>query len=97
MNEQGESFIYGYVPIVVAKCGVFLKEKGIYPTKLEIADDSCTDLIQLRMLRESSVLADLQNESKSYRPSLIRQIGMGKDLIGQAIQSTMQPTFYGAT
>ena len=28
MNEHGESFIYGYVPIVVAKCGVFLKEKG---------------------------------------------------------------------
>lgn len=27
-NEQGESFVYGYVPIVVAKCGVFLKEKG---------------------------------------------------------------------
>ena len=28
-NDQGESFIYGYVPIVVAKCGVFLKEKGM--------------------------------------------------------------------
>ena len=28
-NEQGESFVYGYVPIVVAKCGVFLKEKGM--------------------------------------------------------------------
>jgi hypothetical protein len=27
-NETGESYIYGYVPIVVAKCGVFLKEKG---------------------------------------------------------------------
>lgn len=27
-NDVGESFIYGYVPIVVAKCGVFLKEKG---------------------------------------------------------------------
>ncbi|KAJ5571468.1 hypothetical protein N7535_005128 [Penicillium sp. DV-2018c] len=27
-NDQGESFIYGYVPIVVAKCGVFLKEKA---------------------------------------------------------------------
>ncbi|CAI7675954.1 unnamed protein product [Penicillium manginii] len=27
-NEHGESFIYGYVPIVVAKCGVFLKEKA---------------------------------------------------------------------
>ena len=31
-NERGESFIYGYVPIVVAKCGVFLKEKGKRPT-----------------------------------------------------------------
>ena len=29
-NDNGESFIYGYVPIVVAKCGVFLKEKGMY-------------------------------------------------------------------
>lgn len=29
VDERGESYIYGYVPIVVAKCGVFLKEKGI--------------------------------------------------------------------
>ncbi len=28
-NDKGESYIYGYVPIVVAKCGVFLKEKGM--------------------------------------------------------------------
>lgn len=27
-NDEGHSYIYGYVPIVVAKCGVFLKEKG---------------------------------------------------------------------
>ncbi|KAJ9217322.1 hypothetical protein DTO166G4_953 [Paecilomyces variotii] len=27
-NDHGESFIYGYVPIVVAKCGVYLKEKA---------------------------------------------------------------------
>ncbi|KAI1116074.1 hypothetical protein F5Y14DRAFT_85280 [Nemania sp. NC0429] len=27
-DEHGESYIYGYVPIVVAKCGVFLKEKA---------------------------------------------------------------------
>ncbi|KAL1297278.1 hypothetical protein AAFC00_004833 [Neodothiora populina] len=27
-NDEGESYIYGYVPIVVAKCGVFLKEKA---------------------------------------------------------------------
>ena len=28
VDEDGKSYIYGYVPIVVAKCGVFLKEKG---------------------------------------------------------------------
>lgn len=33
MNEAKESFIYGYVPIVVAKCGVFLKEKGRDPPR----------------------------------------------------------------
>ena len=27
-NEQGENYVYGYVPIVIAKCGVFLKERG---------------------------------------------------------------------
>jgi hypothetical protein len=27
-DSEGKSFTYGYVPIVVAKCGVFLKEKG---------------------------------------------------------------------
>ncbi|KAI0115185.1 hypothetical protein F4814DRAFT_449018 [Daldinia grandis] len=28
VDEDGQSYIYGYVPIVVAKCGVFLKEKA---------------------------------------------------------------------
>lgn len=28
IDENNRSYIYGYVPIVVAKCGVFLKEKG---------------------------------------------------------------------
>ena len=28
LDSEGKSFTYGYVPIVVAKCGVFLKEKG---------------------------------------------------------------------
>jgi len=27
-NDRGETFICGYIPILVAKCGVFLKEKG---------------------------------------------------------------------
>lgn len=30
IDENGKSYIYGYVPIVVAKCGVFLKEKGMF-------------------------------------------------------------------
>ena len=29
LDAAGRSFTYGYVPIVVAKCGVFLKEKGM--------------------------------------------------------------------
>lgn len=37
-NEQGDSFIYGYVPIVVAKCGVFLKEKGIFYFLIDMTD-----------------------------------------------------------
>lgn len=28
LNENGESFIPGYIPIIVAKCGMYLKEKG---------------------------------------------------------------------
>ncbi|KAI3337111.1 RhoGAP-domain-containing protein [Xylariaceae sp. AK1471] len=28
VDENGQSYIYGYVPIVVAKCGVYLKEKA---------------------------------------------------------------------
>ncbi|KAI0976182.1 hypothetical protein F4678DRAFT_469218 [Xylaria arbuscula] len=28
IDEDGQSYIYGYVPIVVAKCGVYLKEKA---------------------------------------------------------------------
>ena len=30
VDAEGKSYIYGYVPIVVAKCGVYLKEKGMY-------------------------------------------------------------------
>lgn len=35
-NDEGQSYIYGYVPIVVAKCGVYLKEKG--EVKLSVSD-----------------------------------------------------------
>ncbi|ORY17962.1 Rho GTPase activation protein [Clohesyomyces aquaticus] len=29
LNTPGESYIYGYVPVIVAKCGVYLKEKAL--------------------------------------------------------------------
>jgi len=29
-DANGQQFVYGYVPIVVAKCGVYLKEKGMH-------------------------------------------------------------------
>lgn len=32
VDAEGKSYIYGYVPIVVAKCGVYLKEKGKFST-----------------------------------------------------------------
>ncbi|MBE7181608.1 MAG: hypothetical protein INR71_10445 [Terriglobus roseus] len=33
-DHEGNSYIYGYVPIVVAKCGVYLKEKGTTYTRV---------------------------------------------------------------
>ncbi|KAI6757200.1 hypothetical protein HG531_003025 [Fusarium graminearum] len=38
IDEKGQSYIYGYVPIVVAKCGVFLKEKGLFVCLFGVAD-----------------------------------------------------------
>ena len=36
-NANGESFIYGYIPIYIAKIGVFLKEKGQSPASCLLA------------------------------------------------------------
>lgn len=35
-DSNGESQVYGYVPVVVAKCGVYLKEKGTSYTPLPL-------------------------------------------------------------
>jgi RhoGAP domain len=70
-NANGKSFIYGYVPIVVAKCGVFLKEKGSWehrpslsfswtPAKL-IPDWTATDVEGIFRLNGSARrIKDLQ-------------------------------------
>lgn len=51
-DDKGDSFIYGYVPIVVAKCGVYLKEKGklLIPLR-ECLNSNCAFRIQLPMSR----------------------------------------------
>ncbi|KAK5128245.1 hypothetical protein LTR85_002912 [Meristemomyces frigidus] len=46
-NEDGTSYIYGYLPIVVTKCGVFLKEKG---TDVEYIFATSPNLRHLREL-----------------------------------------------
>lgn len=43
VDGEGKSYIYGYVPIVVAKCGVYLKEKGLF-LLLFLARQRFTDL-----------------------------------------------------
>jgi GTPase-activating protein SAC7 len=42
-NDEGQSYIYGYVPIVVAKCGVYLKEKGQLICAACLSDDQFAD------------------------------------------------------
>ena len=44
-DEKGEKYIYGYTPIIVAKCGVFLKEKGRIIEPLRISNMSLLLLI----------------------------------------------------
>lgn len=48
IDENGQSYIYGYVPIVVAKCGVYLKEKG------ELSCRSCSPFVLVLTLASSN-------------------------------------------
>ncbi|KAH8693006.1 kinase-like domain-containing protein [Talaromyces proteolyticus] len=54
-NDDGESFIYGYVPIVVAKCGVFLKEKGTSVKGLFETEVSTTRVQELQFKFDNPV------------------------------------------
>ncbi|KAF2809763.1 Rho GTPase activation protein [Mytilinidion resinicola] len=48
VDEDGKSYIYGYVPIVVAKCGVFLKEKGTEVEGLFVTPGSPQRIAELK-------------------------------------------------
>lgn len=52
IDSEGNSYVYGYVPIVVAKCGVFLKEKGM--CQYHLLFDMRLMSFQLPTLRASS-------------------------------------------
>ena len=55
-DAEGKSYIYGYVPIVVAKCGVFLKEKGtkIYDVVCMIFTNNDLKQPMLRVFSDSA-------------------------------------------
>lgn len=55
-DADGKSFIYGYVPIVVAKCGVFLKEKGS-SSKVTIMFRPCYHSVIERAVADQSLLS----------------------------------------
>lgn len=64
-NDEGQSYIYGYVPIVVAKCGVFLKEKGEVKVSSWQTCDTKLTFMQQPMLRVSSAWREARSASKN--------------------------------
>lgn len=57
VDDHGKSYIYGYVPIVVAKCGVFLKEKGTYIVKSP------------SILRDTVLMREYSNKRRGHFPA----------------------------
>jgi hypothetical protein len=57
VDDNGKSYIYGYVPIVVAKCGVFLKEKGTYASS------------HLSIIPDTVLMRNNSNECRGNLPS----------------------------
>lgn len=91
-DANGGTFTYGYVPIVVAKCGVFLKEKGMKDLQpycgWSISANSAP--AQPPRLRAFSVSPALNDASKNYNGPSILPKDMERDLTGKATQSTTQ-------
>jgi hypothetical protein len=53
LNEDGHSYIYGYVPIVMAKTSVYLKEKSAY--------DNIFRFSRCKPLKQSTVALEVEN------------------------------------
>ncbi|KAL2072074.1 hypothetical protein VTL71DRAFT_11417 [Oculimacula yallundae] len=53
-DESGKSYIYGYIPLIVAKCGVFLKEKGTEIENIFYKSGSAKKIFQLLTIFEDS-------------------------------------------
>ncbi|KAH6714433.1 Rho GTPase activation protein [Leptodontidium sp. MPI-SDFR-AT-0119] len=53
VDSEGNSYIYGYVPIVVAKCGVYLKEKGTTVENILYQSGSAKRIFELQTIFNS--------------------------------------------
>lgn len=87
MNDQGELFVYGYIPIIVGKCCIFLKEKG-KPT--QIFQYIANREFQVLVLKTFFPIQAMQHELRIYkRASTTQFFSTAKVWTGQAIQSMM--------
>lgn len=96
VDSEGKSYVYGYVPIVVAKIEVFLKEKGehlppiVYELYLvrglnDYLGTTTEDILRVMGLRRAS---------ESFRPFLTHQNDTVKALIGRVGVLLMQPVAF---
>jgi hypothetical protein len=92
INNEGQSEIYGYIPIVVAKGGVFLKEKGWYQIQ-SIHTSTHMFYIQAFRLRISLPLLGILSVCVSCKQPSTHLRDMGRALIGLGTPFMMQLAF----
>ena len=92
-NEEGESYIYGYIPLFVAKPGWFLKENGQSVSNHKVHRSSLTSCTQRRMSKTYSSSVDPLFASRNLRLLSIppRRYGKGLDWSGYTVHDAACP------
>ena len=93
-NEEGESYVYGYIPLFVAKPGRFLKENGQSASNREVHRSSLTSCTQRRMSKTYSSSVDPLFASRHLRLLSIPPPFTARDSIGVDIRLTTQHAPY---
>ena len=78
-NEEGESYIYGYIPLFVAKPGWFLKENGQSASNHKVRRSPLPSCIQRRMSKTYSSSVDPLFASRHLRLLSITPPCYGKE------------------